>query len=59
MAKETAVLELIFKCGPVQQGPTNLLIFSLRPVTRCCSSWQPLPATMLLHVTSQRTPTSA
>ncbi|KAF4108940.1 FHF complex subunit HOOK-interacting protein 1B [Onychostoma macrolepis] len=29
MAKETAVLELIFRCGPVQQGPTNLLIFSL------------------------------
>uniref|UniRef100_A0A8C1M5P1 FHF complex subunit HOOK-interacting protein 1B n=1 Tax=Cyprinus carpio TaxID=7962 RepID=A0A8C1M5P1_CYPCA len=29
MAKETAVLELIFRCGLVQQGPTNLLIFSL------------------------------
>ncbi|XP_059356174.1 FHF complex subunit HOOK-interacting protein 1B [Carassius carassius] len=29
MAKETAVLELIFRCGPVQQGSTNLLIFSL------------------------------
>lgn len=29
MAKETAVLELLFRCGPVQQGPTNLLIFSL------------------------------
>ncbi|XP_021334254.1 FHF complex subunit HOOK-interacting protein 1B isoform X3 [Danio rerio] len=29
MAKETAVLELLFRCGSVQQGPTNLLIFSL------------------------------
>ncbi|TRY97237.1 hypothetical protein DNTS_013723 [Danionella cerebrum] len=29
MAKETAVLELLFKCGSIQQGPTNLLIFSL------------------------------
>ncbi|KAK7169241.1 hypothetical protein R3I93_005281 [Phoxinus phoxinus] len=29
MVKETAILELLFKCGPVQQGPTNLLIFSL------------------------------
>lgn len=29
MAKQTAVLELLFKCEAVQQGPTNLLIFSL------------------------------
>ncbi|XP_065107900.1 FHF complex subunit HOOK-interacting protein 1B [Paramisgurnus dabryanus] len=29
MAKNTAVLEMLFRCGPVQQGPTNLLIFSL------------------------------
>lgn len=29
MAKETAVLESLFRCGSVQQGPTNLLIFSL------------------------------
>ncbi|XP_051565339.1 FHF complex subunit HOOK interacting protein 1B-like [Myxocyprinus asiaticus] len=29
MAKQTAVLESLFRCGSVQQGPTNLLIFSL------------------------------
>ncbi|KAK3568421.1 hypothetical protein QTP86_005884 [Hemibagrus guttatus] len=29
MARQPAVLELLFKCGTIQQGPTNLLIFSL------------------------------
>ncbi|XP_036429193.1 FTS and Hook-interacting protein homolog [Colossoma macropomum] len=29
MARQPAVLELLFRCGAVQQGPTNLLIFSL------------------------------
>ncbi|KAF7709295.1 FHF complex subunit HOOK interacting protein 1B [Silurus meridionalis] len=29
MARQPAVLELLFRCGTIQQGPTNLLIFSL------------------------------
>ncbi|XP_035378743.1 FTS and Hook-interacting protein homolog isoform X2 [Electrophorus electricus] len=29
MSRQPAVLELLFRCGAVQQGPTNLLIFSL------------------------------
>ncbi|XP_012994598.2 FTS and Hook-interacting protein homolog [Esox lucius] len=29
MARAPAVLELLFRTGPAQQGPTNLLIFSL------------------------------